>query len=113
MIQMLLSQWYHPYHHQEPTKLKPGLGMVLGRRIYPLTNGSTIIGRREDCGILIENPAISRKHAAISVQDEKLVLTDLNSTNGTYVNDTPVHFSTVLSGGDRIRIANVEFVVAA
>lgn len=52
----------------------------------PILKDITTIGRRDDADIVIKNPSISRKHAEIIKQADKLVLKDLNSTNGTFVN---------------------------
>ncbi len=80
---------------------------------FPLSSGITTIGRDKHCRIKIEDPVISRQHAHITVSGGRVLLTDLMSTNGTYVNDRRVTCDTVLHGGDRVRIGRTEFVVAA
>ncbi len=50
-----------------------------------------VIGRSEGCDLQVDEESVSRRHASIRVQnDQTSVLTDLGSTNGTYVNDTSV-----------------------
>jgi hypothetical protein len=57
---------------------------------FPLTQAVTRIGRGMDADIRIEDPGVSRHHAEIRVNGPDVVLRDLGSTNGTYVNGTLV-----------------------
>ena len=56
------------------------------------------IGRNPNCDIHIDNLGVSKRHAKIYKQDGAYVIEDLNSTNGTYVNQTR------LSPGQQVRI---------
>src|SRR5687767_10576482 len=47
---------------------------------------------------------VSRRHARVSVQGGQAVVEDLGSTNGTYVNEQPIHAPRTVNPGDRIRI---------
>jgi pSer/pThr/pTyr-binding forkhead associated (FHA) protein len=49
-----------------------------------------IVGRNADCQIVINHPSVSGRHARIKGDGQRLYLTDLGSTNGTYVNDDKV-----------------------
>ncbi len=53
---------------------------------FLLDKPKIIIGRLKSCDIVISEPTVSKKHAEISVIKNKVILKDLNSTNGTYVN---------------------------
>jgi sulfite reductase (NADPH) flavoprotein alpha-component len=53
--------------------------------------------------VVLDDRDVSRRHARIEIVDNELVLTDLGSTNGTYVNDARVT-RRVLVPGDRMRI---------
>ncbi|MBM7855744.1 hypothetical protein JOC37_002159 [Desulfohalotomaculum tongense] len=53
---------------------------------FPLGNYRMVIGRRDTCDIVLADPSVSRRHAQLDNQDSRYVLTDLNSTNGTFVN---------------------------
>jgi hypothetical protein len=95
----------------EPTRLyQVGGGRVLvvvegvqaGMR-FPLRPGRTMVGRREDCHVVIADPAVSRQHLRIEWTEDGIELHDLNSTNGTFVNDRRVTAHR-LSPGDRIRV---------
>src|SRR5947207_16022104 len=63
----------------------PGLGVC-----YPLNGAPLVIGRGDDCDIRIPDCSVSRRHACIRREGEEHVAVDLNSTNGTYINDAPV-----------------------
>lgn len=54
-------------------------------RVFPLPEGTTIIGRSEDCDITVSRGSIGQRHAALRWEDGVLSVEDLKSTNGTYV----------------------------
>ncbi|HEX2319577.1 MAG TPA: FHA domain-containing protein [Streptosporangiaceae bacterium] len=61
--------------------------------------------------VVLDDRDVSRRHARIEIVDNELVLTDLGSTNGTYVNDARVA-RRVLVPGDRMRIGRYELTWA-
>lgn len=65
--------------------------------------GRTVIGRHADCDITLADPSISRRHAEVRPSLGGYLLIDLDSTNGTTVNDEPVA-SHVLRDKDLVRI---------
>ena len=70
---------------------------------YPLMKESITIGRNEDNTIIIDNLAVSGYHARIDPTGGDFILTDLQSTNGTFVNDQRV-VSRKLAHGDNVII---------
>jgi pSer/pThr/pTyr-binding forkhead associated (FHA) protein len=74
-----------------------------------LGSGSLLIGRLPECDVLLQDNLVSRMHARLSVQGDSVVVEDLHSTNGVYVNGLRVGHSTVLREGDRILIGTTEF----
>jgi len=70
---------------------------------YPFQKGSVTIGRRKENTIVFTNPEVSSSHARIDKVGTDFILTDLQSTNGTFVNNLKV-LSHRLSHGDRISI---------
>ena len=64
-------------------------GSDLGKR-FPLTQGDIVLGRGRDCTILVDRDSVSRRHARISYQGKGWFIEDLQSTNGSYVNDVPI-----------------------
>jgi pSer/pThr/pTyr-binding forkhead associated (FHA) protein len=73
-----------------------------------LGSGSLLIGRLPECDVLLQDGLVSRMHARISVQHDSVVVEDLHSTNGVYVNGVRVGHSTVLREGDRVLIGTTE-----
>lgn len=65
----------------------------------------TLIGRGEDCDIVIPDRKISRHHAKISVSDSGAMLEDLKSKNGTHHNGDQIADQVALQEGDMIQIA--------
>ena len=61
---------------------------------------------REGCDIVVPDPEVSRRHAAVRALDSGLAVEDLGSTNGTFVNDKRVTGIAELKEGDRLRVGN-------
>lgn len=70
---------------------------------FRISKPSAIIGRLSECDVVVRDPGASRRHARIHLEGDEWTLTDLGSTNGTFVNDESVGEAT-LSDGDRITI---------
>jgi pSer/pThr/pTyr-binding forkhead associated (FHA) protein len=74
-----------------------------------LGNGSLLIGRLPECDVLLQDALVSRMHARISIQEQgAVVVEDLHSSNGVYVNGLRVSHSVLLRDGDRILIGTTE-----
>jgi predicted component of type VI protein secretion system len=74
---------------------------------YDLAGGATL--GRGDVEIQLEDPFASAHHARIAHEGPVVVLEDLGSTNGTYLNGEPLRGPQPLHPGDRIRIGDSEF----
>jgi hypothetical protein len=74
---------------------------------YEIEDGATL--GRGDVEIQLEDPFASSRHARITRQGQMLVIEDLGSTNGTYLNEEPLTGPQPLHAGDRIRIGDSEF----
>ena len=75
-----------------PTDKKLSLALIGGTNpgsIYPIVKPVTIIGRGE-VDVVIQDVESSRQHAQIEVAGDRVALRDLNSTNGTFVNDDKI-----------------------
>jgi hypothetical protein len=75
---------------------------------YDMTRGA-LLGRAEDADIRLSDEFSSSRHARLVPHGDALVLEDLGSTNGTYLNGEPVSGPQPLHDGDRIRIGDSEF----
>jgi uncharacterized RDD family membrane protein YckC len=73
-----------------------------------LPEGEILLGRSRSCTVTLPDPSISRQHAKLMLREGKVRLRDLNSSNGTYVNDTRVHSETDVIDGDRIVLGETE-----
>jgi diguanylate cyclase (GGDEF)-like protein len=79
-------------------------GKGMGTR-YPLGDTPVVVGRGDDCAIRIDDPSVSRRHARIQPAADGYHAVDLQSTNGTFVNDEPASMRR-LHDGDYLRIGN-------
>ena len=82
---------------------KPGPDVVVDGT--PLT-----IGRDRACAVALDDPAVSRRHAQLQSRQGSILLTDLESTNGTWVNGHRVR-ETALGEGDVVEIGTTSFDV--
>jgi predicted component of type VI protein secretion system len=80
---------------------------------YELKNGAMILGRDPNANIVLADPLVSRFHARIAVEsDGQVVLEDLQSTNGLFVNGVRLSRpSVVLTEGDRLLLGTIEISV--
>lgn len=80
-------------------------------RIIPLgANQNITIGRGSDNNIVVPNIMVSRKHALISYSAGSVVLTDLNSVNGTILNGSVIRGKAPVEDGDVIRVENSKII---
>jgi len=75
---------------------------------YEIPDDGATLGRG-DVEIRLDDPFASARHARVSRQGQLVVIEDLGSTNGTYLNDEPLTGPQPLHPGDRIRIGDCEF----
>jgi len=92
--------------------LRPSLAFLNGDLLaasVPLEREEVILGRALEAGVRINDTKVSRQHAKISMlrdsksRNPRYLITDLNSTNGTYVNGSKIT-QEVLQNGDKIKI---------
>jgi pSer/pThr/pTyr-binding forkhead associated (FHA) protein len=80
------------------------------RRSFSISRDMMVIGRRQDCDLMIPLGEISRKHCRIIRDDDTLRLEDLGSSNGTFHNGRRIQ-EAVLEPGDTVQVGPVSFVV--
>jgi len=76
--------------------------------IYDIGEGA-VLGRGDGAEIRLEDPFASSRHAQLLLQAGVVVLEDLGSTNGTYLNEELLAGPAPLHNGDRVRIGDSEF----
>jgi pSer/pThr/pTyr-binding forkhead associated (FHA) protein len=81
-------------------------GALRGRRL-PITVPAVNIGRADYNDLVIADPSVSTTHAKLQRKDDVWVLSDLGSTNGTYVEGDPVTGETALTPGTTLRFGDV------
>ncbi|MFH1261905.1 MAG: GGDEF domain-containing protein [Pseudomonadota bacterium] len=119
------SQSYKGFHVEEPTVVNRSSNLLkdaeehtgaclitihgpqIGKK-FDLTGNETIIGRGETCAVRVNEENVSRQHAQVIRRDQEILIEDLNSTNGTYVNTRKIT-SHILQNGDLILIGNTIF----
>lgn len=77
-------------------------------KIHELNAKSSVIGRSPKCEIPIEHGSISRNHSKVENTGTSMLIRDLGSTNGTYVNDEPIE-ECVLCDGDLVKVGRTIF----
>ena len=92
--------------------MPPRLAAISGKlkgAIFALNEESLVIGRETAANLCIADASVSRRHSKIEKKETGFVLSDLESLNGTFVNDVPVK-TRLLEHGDRVRIGDSQFL---
>jgi DNA-binding response OmpR family regulator len=79
-------------------------------REHPLTGAGVTIGRAIENDIVVTSKRVSRAHARVRREGRRVLLEDLGSTNGTYLNDERVMAPAALRDEDRITVGDVTLV---
>jgi len=90
-------------------KLQAITGEITGQEIN--VDRDMLVGRYQDADVLLQAAEISRRHAALLLKDQALWVQDLNSSNGTFVNDIRIEQEKQLHDGDIVQFANFKFSV--
>jgi len=92
--------------------MPPRLAAISGKHkgaVFAINEDTLVIGRETTAHVSIADSSVSRRHSKIEKKDEGFVITDLESLNGTFVNDVPIR-SRLLEHGDRVRIGDSQFL---
>ncbi|MGX5700590.1 FHA domain-containing protein [Acinetobacter kookii] len=92
-------------------KIQAITGELTGQEIS--IDRDMLVGRHQSADIVLQAGEISRKHAAFLLKDQALWLQDLNSSNGTFLNDLRIEHETLLKEGDIVQFASLKFSVLA
>src|SRR6202012_4349857 len=85
----------------------PGAGD--NQHTYALQTPVTLLGRGTDCDLRLVDPGVSRHHAELRLENDKVILVDLSSNNGTFVNRQPVR-RVALTDGTQISLGRTTLV---
>ena len=92
--------------------MNPRLTAISGRlkgNVFTFEDLPVVIGRETSATLCVADASVSRRHSQIEREAEHFVIEDLESLNGTFVNDVPVKRRT-LQHGDRVRIGDSQFI---
>ncbi|WP_151964620.1 FHA domain-containing protein [Acinetobacter oleivorans] len=90
-------------------KLQAITGEITGQEIS--VDRDMLVGRHQDADVLLQAAEISRRHAALLLKDQLLWVQDLNSSNGTFINDIRIEQEKQLHDGDIVQFASFKFSV--
>ncbi len=88
-----------------------GVSGVTFGKVFPV-QASTVIGRQHDCEVPIASEEVSRRHAELKVTADGVMVEDLGSSNGTYVNDKRITRQ-LMKPGDELRLDTIRFLLLA
>ena len=109
---MIIEPQRHKDTELEHRRMPPRLAAISGKlkgAIFAINEDTLVIGRETAANLCIASASVSRRHCKIEKQDEGFVITDLDSLNGTFINDLPIR-TRVLDHGDRVRIGDSQFL---
>lgn len=84
-----------------------GLSALWLNKVYPLA-GTVVVGRVPGSGIQLDDDSVSRRHAELEVDGDRVILRDLGSANGTLLNGDPVQGEVALFAGDVVQFGVIE-----
>ncbi|WP_343716465.1 FHA domain-containing protein [Inquilinus sp.] len=79
---------------------------------FILAGGRFAIGRSDDCQLSLDDPLVSRRHATLDVRTDGVMLSDLGTRNGTYLNSVRINGQSEVQDGDKITIGSAEMFIA-
>ncbi|MFO7906900.1 MAG: FHA domain-containing protein [Planctomycetota bacterium] len=91
-------------------KLRVLKGAQAGREVA-ISVSKFLIGRGEECHLRPRSDAISRQHCAILIKDGQVIVRDLGSKNGSYVNGQRVEGARIVRAGDEFQVGPLQFEI--
>src|SRR5437868_2306999 len=101
-------------HSVRPFDIKVSTGPDAGKTftVDSHREGRILVGQSPACAVKLADPAVSRRHVALELVAGSLRVTDLGSTNGTWVNGLRV-YDVALQGGETLQVGNTVLTVTA
>jgi pSer/pThr/pTyr-binding forkhead associated (FHA) protein len=78
---------------------------------HKINQSEVLVGRDPNCKIHIQDETVSSQHVRIYYHDNNWWIVDLNSTNGTFLNEEMISHPCVITENDEVRIGQVKFLV--
>lgn len=101
-----------PASPADPWRLVASGSWLAGQSYEIPSEGTVVLGRSNQCDIVIPGTHLSRRHVELKVQGGGLQVRDLGSVNGTYLNDRPIT-DALAHGGDQLRLDVYTFKVVS
>jgi hypothetical protein len=79
-------------------------------QIFKLKNGTNTIGREPGCNVILSSSGVSKQHAKLDVFDDKIIISDLGSRNGTFANGIKIQ-SLRLTGSEKLSLHEILFEI--
>jgi pSer/pThr/pTyr-binding forkhead associated (FHA) protein len=76
---------------------------------WPIREGGLTLGRAKDCHVSIADTRLSRRHTELRCEGRRVIIADLGSINGTFVNGARIQQPQELQHGDRVHVGPLEF----
>jgi pSer/pThr/pTyr-binding forkhead associated (FHA) protein len=87
--------------------------ITIGSRAFPLDAPETVIGRAQSATIIIDSLAVSRSHALLTVDGERVTVEDAGSKNGTYVDGVRLDTRVEIADGAQIQVGPIWLTLRA
>lgn len=98
---------------EDPPPLREAVYLSTATGDHTLFAERVVIGRGEHCRVVVLDPLVSREHAVLLIGRSSVVIEDLHSANGVYVNNVRIFAPQPLRDGDRILVGTNEMAVFA
>jgi pSer/pThr/pTyr-binding forkhead associated (FHA) protein len=96
---------------EQPKPLKAAVLLTAPNAEYTLYSERVLIGRGPSCQVVVMDPLVSREHAILRITPEQVLIEDLRSANGVYVNNVRIFERQQLYDGDRLLVGTQELCV--
>lgn len=94
-----------------PKYVLRGVSGAVFSKSFAIT-GPMVFGRSDECDVILDSDSVSRKHAEVRPTADGLVVEDLDSANGTFINGERVQ-KALLKGGDELRLDTIRLTLVA
>ena len=114
---VMVNLWQNLRYQKEIISFKqvPVIGLRIENQdspqIYRYNKSVVIIGRGPDCECVLNSEKVSAHHARLSFYQNQWWIEDLNSTNGSFLNEEQIFESAVVVDGDHLRCGDVEMKI--
>jgi pSer/pThr/pTyr-binding forkhead associated (FHA) protein len=81
------------------------------KKVFPVRNKATTLGRGSECDLCIPLQVVSRRHCQLNQEEDALKVRDLSSSNGTFLNGQKISDETEVKAGDHLQVGPLTFTI--